>query len=238
MLEILGVWLLSSNNKKHALNRGRKPGLFVALTFILWFGAEFLGVLIGVIAGLGALTYLLALGFAALDGLASYLIARNCTPGNDVIADSEQIVADLLSRAERLTVPAVLDISMQYAPGRYEIALNGQLIGLLDNTGMLTAETWFRQNALVAKAEGGREATPFVFNVENGVVRAQIKFIGGRFDWKYCGGIAPINFQPYTPPAARYCSYCGNPLTPGDVFCSRCGKASGTDTAPCGENQR
>ena len=40
MLEFLALFYLVKKNRENALARGRKPGGFIALTFILWFHFE------------------------------------------------------------------------------------------------------------------------------------------------------------------------------------------------------
>jgi hypothetical protein len=56
----------------------------VALTIALWLGPEGVGALIGSMLGLGIYSYVLALLLAAAGGVASYWIAKNCTPGDDL----------------------------------------------------------------------------------------------------------------------------------------------------------
>ncbi len=84
MLEILALILLCNVNSKNAVKRGRKPGAFVLLTLVLWIGMEVLGAAIGAAADMGAGMYGLAILFAAIGAVASYLIARNCKPGPHV----------------------------------------------------------------------------------------------------------------------------------------------------------
>ena len=85
MLEIIGVILLCRKNAANAAKRGRKPAGFIWLTVGLWLGMEVLGALIGFSAGLGTAAYVLALLFAALGGLASYLIAKTSARGAIVL---------------------------------------------------------------------------------------------------------------------------------------------------------
>lgn len=76
MLEIIGLVLLCNVNSKNAAARGQSGGKYVAFTILLWVGMEFLGALIGGLAGLGAGAYILALLFAAGGAVASYFIAK------------------------------------------------------------------------------------------------------------------------------------------------------------------
>ena len=86
MLEVFALIFLSNVNRKNALERGRKPGGFVALTIILWLGLEFLAIGIGTAAELGLTTYGLAIAMAVIGGLISYLVAKlqtaSCAAGS------------------------------------------------------------------------------------------------------------------------------------------------------------
>lgn len=88
MLEILGLSLLCKKNMANALLRGRKPGLFIFLTLLLWVGCEVTLIIIGNVLELGFGAYLLGIAGAALGGLVSYLIAKNCKTGDYVPAVS------------------------------------------------------------------------------------------------------------------------------------------------------
>lgn len=82
---MLGVYYLYMANKKNALARGRKSGLFTAITLVMWFGFEVTGIIIGILAGLeGYAIYFPALMGALFGGLLSYLIAKNCKKGTYV----------------------------------------------------------------------------------------------------------------------------------------------------------
>ena len=78
MLEILALIYLCRKNAENASLRGRKPGAFIALTILLWFGMELLGGVIGGLANMGAGTYLFVILMAALGGFLSYRAAKNC----------------------------------------------------------------------------------------------------------------------------------------------------------------
>ena len=84
MLEIIAIVLLCNTNKKNAIARGRKPGVFMALTIVLWIGLEMVGMLIGQAAELDVGAYALAIVFAIGGGAASYFITKNCKPGTFV----------------------------------------------------------------------------------------------------------------------------------------------------------
>lgn len=86
MLEIFAVVMLCKVNSKNAKARGRRPGGFIALTIILWVVFEILGIVASALLfddfDVGIL--LIALPCAALGGLISFLIAKNCSQGDYV----------------------------------------------------------------------------------------------------------------------------------------------------------
>ena len=90
MLEIIAIILLCKFNSKHAVERGRKPGLFIFYTILFWLLGEFVGGIIGGIFGLEMTTYIIALGLGILGGACSYFLAKNCKPGNYVPALKEK----------------------------------------------------------------------------------------------------------------------------------------------------
>ena len=101
MLEILAVTWLCSLNAKHALARGRKPGLFIFLTILFWISGEFIGGVIGGILGLEMATYILALCLGILGGVGSYLLAKNCKPGDYVPKTKEKTAPAVSGDAPR-----------------------------------------------------------------------------------------------------------------------------------------
>ena len=80
MLEILGIILLCNINKKNVVKKGRKPGSFIAITIGLWIGLEIVGAGLGTALQLGLGTYLLAILFAIIGGVISFVIAKNAAP--------------------------------------------------------------------------------------------------------------------------------------------------------------
>lgn len=90
MLEIVCIIWLWRTNGRNALQKGQKPTKYHALTLILWFGLEILGVTAGAVASvmffpnadplIGA--YMLGIAGAALGGFLSYQIAKHAPQGN------------------------------------------------------------------------------------------------------------------------------------------------------------
>ena len=84
MIELVVLYLLGKKNMSNAIARGRKPGGFIALTIILWFGFEIIGIVIGLAANLGQQAYAGGMVFGAIGGFGSYQIAKHCKLGTDV----------------------------------------------------------------------------------------------------------------------------------------------------------
>ena len=227
MLEIWAMMLLCNKNKANALARGRKPGGFVGLTVTLWIGMELLGIVIGVAAELGMATYLLAILFAALGGLISYLIAKNCPLGNYVLPVNI-LAGNILQNAELLAQPARIDIvrgsSFVGAVVRWSFNLNGRDVGSLSNGQSLTVYTNQRQNILRATDSYGTEIAPLIFDIQNGSY-AEVYFKANKFIWKDSKGIFPVReAEPKTPAeVVDFCYACGSKFAPGSMFCTKCG---------------
>jgi hypothetical protein len=230
---VIGV-LLAMHNKKLALARGRRPGLFIFLTLILWFGLEITGAIIGVslfgwsIDELSSMLYLLLLsyGMAGLGGLAAYLAAKSCKPGDyypsqpmgayasmppygaqpwgapPFGAQPDQAPADPLD--EPATLEIVRDASLRGDITSWTFALNGETVGSLGNGASRRTGTKQRQNTLTAVSDDGTQCMPLRFNVESGG-QAEIHFKVDRFVPEASTGITPpappAQAQPAAPPA-------------------------------------
>jgi hypothetical protein len=217
MLEIILLMVLVNKNKENAIKRGKKPGIFIFLTIILWIVPEIIGGALGASMGLGYGSYGLAILFAAIGALTSYLIAKFGKQG-DYVPPANKIGETLGQTATPLNTPAqivvVRDSSMVGAIVRWDIILNSKQIGSLANGASLTVMTNQRQNMLVARDAYGNDTPPLVFDVLDGSV-AEVHFKAGKFVPKASRGIyqstlpgernvsnPPESMNPAAPPAA------------------------------------
>ena len=92
MLEIFGIVSLCKLNRRNAIARGRRPGLFIALTIILWVGMELLGFFVGSFLEIEYGSVFIAYGFAGLGALGSFLIAKFAPKGNYVDPNTNPVV--------------------------------------------------------------------------------------------------------------------------------------------------
>ena len=193
MLEIFGIIFLANKNGKNASDRGRKPGSFKGLTFLLWFGCELIGFFTGMAATNGETlsAYGVAILFAIIGGIISYIIAVNCKPGNY----QEQQHAPL-PNAQPLEVPCAITItrenSMIGAIVQYSIMINGQHAGYVKNGESIRITTSLMQNVIVAKDAYGTEIKPLFFSAPSGG-NVWIVFNSQRFETQKCEGIALLN---------------------------------------------
>lgn len=227
MLEIFGIIMLCNKNRANALRRGRNPSGFVALTICLWLGLEFIGAMIGGAAGLEYGAYGLGILFAVIGGVTSYLIAKNCSPGN-YVPQAQHLSQSIVQNAQPLAAPAqillVRESSMVGALVRWDYTLNGQPVGSLGNGGSVTLTTLQRQNILQARDAYGTEIQPLVFDVMDGSV-AEIHFKANKFLLDQSRGFLPPTPVERGVPQAAFCVKCGAALTEGAAFCAACGES-------------
>jgi hypothetical protein len=230
MLEILAIVWLCNKNKANALARGRKPGGFVGLTIALWFGLEFIGILVGMATEMGLGAYVLGLVLAIIGGVISYVVAKNVRPG-DYVAPSTIMAANVTQNAQQLTAPARIDIvresSMVGAAVKWTFTLNGQELGRLGNGQAMTVYTSLSQNVLVAKDAYGTEITPLMFGAQSGG-HAELHFKVNRFIPESSTGLLAADAaQPTAKDSlaqeAAFCIKCGTPIEQGMSFCLKCG---------------
>lgn len=239
MLEIFGIILLCNKNRANALRRGRNPSGFVALTVCLWLGLEFIGGMIGAAADLEFGAYGLAILFAVIGAVISYLAAKNCSPGN-YVPPAHHMTQSVVQNAQPLTAPAqiflVRENSMVGALVRWDYLLNGQPVGSLGNGGSVTLTTMQRQNILQARDAYGTEIPPLMFDVMDGSA-VEIHFKANKFLMDQTRGILPPT--PVAPPApqAAFCMKCGAALVPGAAFCPGCGEGRYVPETPAGTAQ-
>ncbi|MDI9468913.1 MAG: zinc ribbon domain-containing protein [Bacillota bacterium] len=248
MLEILALVLLCNVNKKNALARGQKPGVYIALTLILWLGLELGAGFIGGAMNLGLGTYLLALFMAAIGGLISYLLAKFGKKGS-YVPPAQAEMERVATNNEPLAVPAQITLvrisSMVSSLVAWTFSLNGTEIGRLKNGETLTFTTLQRRNVLVARDSYGNELPPYVFEVAPGA-RAELFFKISRFLPEQSTGLLEPSSQPAQAPQsvpvfepvpapqvavpspaapvqAAFCYKCGTLMSENARFCDFCG---------------
>lgn len=119
MVEIIVIVALCMANAKRVQAKGRKPGLFVFYTIILWIGMEFLGALIGIlIVGINnymqsLLPYGMALAFAIAGGILSTVISKNAKPAEELNSEVIETPIDI--------VPSKIDVEWE-APAELEVS--------------------------------------------------------------------------------------------------------------------
>ena len=191
MIEILFLIFLSNKNASNAKERGRKPGVFIALTIILWFVFEISGAAIGNAMELGYGAYLIAFPMAALGGLLSYIIAKNCKEG-DYVDPAQSTVQEVMENPEPMSLPTsinvIRDSSFVGVAVKWNIFLNGTQIRKKKNGESINAVTNQRNNVLMACNAQGGHFDPLAFEVIDGSV-AEIHFKSGNFLPKECKGI-------------------------------------------------
>ena len=237
MLEILGIYYLCRENRKNALARGRKPGLFTALTIVMWFGFELTAIILSVLVGLeGYAIYIPGLMGALLGGLFSYLIAKNCRKGS-YVSPEEKMVQNVQNTAEMLSVPATVEIvrksSFVGALAGYPLILNGQAIGTIQNGKTITAVTNQSQNLLGCSDTYGQSLKPVIFTVGNGS-HVLIECKPGKLLLTSVSGGTPVPASASVPPPAsvpaapksasvQFCRSCGAKVTKSGDYCINCG---------------
>lgn len=217
MLEIVAIVLLVRANKKNALERGRRPGGFIALTLVLWIGLEIIGAVIGTLAGAEYLGIIfIGLAFAGIGGLISYLVTKSCKPGDYypvppmpaymAMPPVGAPFAPPAPPAQPLETPAKIDIVRDYSVKgditSWKFILNGEIVGNLGNGASRSTITKQRQNTLRAVSDDGQEFMPLQFEIESDG-QAEIHFKGDRFVRESCTGILPMS-MPAAPPAMPY----------------------------------
>ena len=203
MMEIFVVIWLCRKNRKNAQMRGYKGGAHVAFTWILWFGFEVLGFIIGTRVGLGMETYLLALVLAVTGGLISYGFAKIGEADPELAAQMAQAAqkeqeASLpgmvpLPDAGWMEEPVPLTIVRieAYVGSMFDVdlVLNGKPIGILSNGSEMTVYTQRLHNVIINRNAPG--LPPFYFSVVPGE-SAEIHLRGVQFQPRLCIGCTPI----------------------------------------------
>ena len=198
MLEILGLIYLSGKNKSNAVKRGRKPALFVALTFLLWIGMEAAGIAVALLAGWQSIVYILGLALGIGGGVISYLLAKNCRPGA-FVSEAIRLEQAIEQSAEWLEEPAGIKLirerSLIGIAAGWTFTLNGRPVDSPASGEYIKLQTDRRQNILRATDVSGNEAPHLAFDIESGGW-AEIYFKGDRFVQGRSTGIKPVSPLP------------------------------------------
>lgn len=209
MLEILAIYYLAKRNAEVVADKGRKKGMFIALTIILWVGMEIFGAILGAILDISAGAYILTLGAALLGGFISTKIADGAAPGN-YFTPEKLMEKEILATAQPLAQPASINLirekSFLASLVKYEFTLNGTPVALLKNGEQTVFQTNFRQNVLVGKANGNK-TKPMMFDILDGG-SGVVVFKGTDFLPTRTQGLLPISrpmaqqsYQPESAPA-------------------------------------
>ena len=217
MLEIFGIISLCKLNKRNAIARGRRPGLFIALTIILWVGMELLGFFIGSFLEIEYGTVFIAYGFAGLGALGSFLIAKFVPKGNYVDPNSNPVVMnnpnDPMLGAYNVPIDQTSYAPYPNAPAQgipvdqYGMPVNTQL----NEFGMPVDENGNYKPVL---NQYGVPIDPTAVNAPQPVYQAQPS------------PAAPVPTAPAqaAPILKKFCGNCGAPIVdPGSSFCDSCG---------------
>ncbi len=191
MLEIFLLLTLIRSVKNNVTSRGRKPGGFIALAVILWVIPELIGLGIGISLDMGYGSYLIAAALVGIGVVISYNVAKHCKEG-DYVTPQEQLVRQFTEYYEPLPAEQEVLITREKAfsgsAAKYDMVLNGHIIGTIGNGETLHARTNQRQNILVARLNGGDDLPPFIFQVADGFP-ADVHFVAGRFLPDHSAGI-------------------------------------------------
>ena len=236
MLEILGVYYLCQANKRNALARGRKPGLFIGLTISLWIIFEIVTDIMCVLSGFeGYAIYMPGLFAAVIGGLISYVITKNCRIGTYISPDA-RMAENVRNMTETLTMPATVEIvrKSRFSGSLvgYSLTLNGHSIGTMNNGKTVMTATTQTQNILGGTDAYGQTLKPAVFTVGN-QSRAVFEFNLGKFLLKSMSAGAAVPPPDYAVPYAsgpaprpapvQFCRSCGTKVTMGGGYCANCG---------------
>ena len=114
MLEIWLIMLLCKSVKNNAIERGRKPGGFIALAVVLWIIPEIVGLIIGYSLELEYATFLIAYGLVGIGAAISYNVAKHCKKG-DYVTPTEQIIRQFTEYYEPLPIETNITIPREKA---------------------------------------------------------------------------------------------------------------------------
>lgn len=205
MLEVFGIMMLCKANRKFALARGRKPGLYVALTIILWVGMEILGFVAGSLLDLKYGNFLIVYGFAGIGALISFLLAK-FAPRGDYVDPNETnspVAGTFNDPVNRSS----------YVPYQNQQFNNRPV----DQYGMPVAQ---RLNEFGMPVDEKGNYSPVLD--QYGVPVDTTAFVTQQPAQNTFAQPAP-----QAPQQPNFCGFCGARLEPGSKFCESCGAKSG-----------
>ena len=179
MLEFFAVFWLCRANRKIAIDRGRRPGGFIALTIVLWVVFEFIGLIAAyVVTRERYPSMFIGLMCAGLGGLISFLITKFFPEGNYVDPTAKPTYNNY--GAPNYTNPNSAQVPMNqpaymYNPNMYQPVP--------------------QQPTAAQPAQPAQPASPFVPLQSAGTVATETRYC------KHCG--SPNNGT------NRFCEYCG-----------------------------
>jgi hypothetical protein len=148
MIELYFLIRLSKHIASLASLKGRNGLAYFVFTIVFWVSAETVGAFIGMSAFYDdtAMTYCVALAFALVSGLISFIIVKIVSPKEFKVSRPTP-----LKGASALNTPGQLNIRMSKSTGGeklYGVYLNGQHLGFLKNGENIQALTQLAENVI------------------------------------------------------------------------------------------
>ena len=220
MLEFLALFYLVKKNRENALARGRKPGGFIALTFILWFHFELAGLIFGVVRGYESfLAMLIGVAFAAVGGLISWLCAKFVPQGDYVAPIPKSTMNTTHNGAPAYNTPGTYNSYPQYGqPQQFPIDPATGAPVVIDPATGEPVET-------KVDPVTGLPLQDYLDPVTGAPIQAFVPSPEARAKAAEARYAPPqtVQAQPEPSTEVNYCYNCGTPVAPGSNFCNSCG---------------
>ena len=214
MLEIFVLIMLIKSNRKNALDRGRRPGGFIALTIILWTHLELIGLIIGFSNGLESyLALIIGMLFAGLGGLISWLCAKFWPRGNYVAPGTQPAPNPQYGTQPIIGSYNVPVDSNGYTP--YQQSQQPQQYPF-DPVASMPVQTYIDPAT-------GNPVQGIVDPVTGAPIQAFVPSPAAQAAAAQAAYMQPAPAQPQPAQTLKFCTNCGAPVTPGSNFCDSCG---------------